>query len=141
MPRGVPHSPELRAQVVAAVLAGTTIAQAAREFGVSKSLVSQWSQSGVRTVRTEKKEVSDSGLIMSYFRTAIRAMIVQAEVFADDGYCRSQDADKLALAHGILGTKLAGIAETAQSLGLIGPPLEQLPEPADVAQGAGEDLD
>jgi hypothetical protein len=56
---------------------------------------------------------------MRYFRTAIRAMIVQAEVFGDEHYCRAQDADKLAIAHGVLGDKFAGIATTAASLGLI----------------------
>jgi hypothetical protein len=139
MTRGVAHPQELRAQVVAAVLAGTTVAEAARQFGVSKSLASEWSQSAeVRTIRTEKM-VSDAELIMGYFRAALRAMIAQAELFADDDYCRRQDADKLALAHGILGTKLAGIAETAQSLGLIGPPLELPAGPADAAPGAADD--
>jgi len=42
MTRGVPHSPELRAQVIAAVLAGTSVAQAAAQFGLDKGLVSRW---------------------------------------------------------------------------------------------------
>jgi hypothetical protein len=40
-------------------------------------------------------------------------------VFGDEHYCRAQDADKLAIAHGVLGDKFAGIATTAASLGLI----------------------
>jgi hypothetical protein len=121
MPRGVPHSPELRAQVVAAVLAGTTIAQTARQFGVSKSLVSEWSQTPeVRTVRTEKKDDLQT-LIARYLEVGFHAMIQQAEVMGDPEYCRTQDADKLAISHGVLGDKLAGVAATAQALGLVGP--------------------
>jgi len=40
--RGVAHPQDLRAEVVAAVLAGTTIAQAARQYGLSKQTVSRW---------------------------------------------------------------------------------------------------
>jgi hypothetical protein len=41
MLRGVPHSPELLAQVVAAVLTGATLTQAARQLDVIKGLVSE----------------------------------------------------------------------------------------------------
>ena len=46
--RGVAHPDELRAQVVAAVLAGATIAQAAAQFKLDKGLISRW----VATVAT-----------------------------------------------------------------------------------------
>jgi transposase-like protein len=125
MTRGVPHPPELRAEVIAAVLAGTSIAQAALQFGLSKSLVSEWASAdlSVRTVRTEKS-VDLELLIRRYLDAGFRAMISQAEVFSDPDYCRRQDADKLAIAHGVLGDKLAGVAATAQALGLLGVPLE-----------------
>jgi transposase-like protein len=42
MTRGVAHPADIRAEVVAAVLAGTTIAQAARQYGLSKQTVSRW---------------------------------------------------------------------------------------------------
>jgi Helix-turn-helix domain len=149
MTRGVAHPPEFRAQVVAAVLAGTSINQAARNFGIDKATVSEWcSRAHVPTVPTIKTE-TDAELIMRYFRTAIRSMIVQAEVFGDELYCRAQEADKLAIAHGVLGDKFAGIATTAAALGLIAAasgPLE-LPEPdrdietgsASAAPGAADD--
>ena len=120
MPRGVAHPPELRSQVVAAVLAGMTQAQAAAEFGVDESVVSRWVKSGLQPIAIEKRQVqTDTELVMSYFRSAIQAMIIQAGVFADEQYCRAQDADKLAIAHGVLGDKFIVIAATAQALGLI----------------------
>jgi transposase-like protein len=49
MPRGIAHPPELRDQVVAAVHAGTSISQAARQFGLDKSVVSRWVATRART--------------------------------------------------------------------------------------------
>jgi transposase-like protein len=52
--RGVAHPDELRAQVVAAVIAGATISQAARQYGLSKQTVSRWvAEAGVGTLGTE----------------------------------------------------------------------------------------
>jgi LPS sulfotransferase NodH len=149
MTRGVAHPPEFRAQVVAAVLAGMGINEAARQYGIDKATVSEWcSRAHVPTIPTVKTE-TDAELIMRYFRTAIRSMITQAEVFGDEQYCRRQDADKLAIAHGVLGDKFAGIATTAAALGLIAPAPGALelgePDasfesgPADAAPGAADD--
>jgi hypothetical protein len=121
MTRGVAHSPELRARVVAAVLAGATIPDVAAQFNLDQSLVWRWVQTPSLQPIARQKTETDTDLVMRYFRTAIRAMITQAEVFGDEQYCRAQDADKLAIAHGVLGDKFAGIATTAASLGLIGP--------------------
>ena len=144
MPRGVPHSPELRAQAVAAVLAGASVAQVAAQLKLDKGLVSRWVAAGLQSVATEKKELRDTELIMAYFRAALRAMIAQAELFSDAGYCRTQDADKLAIAHGVLGDKLAGVAATAQALGLVGPQATPAPndgatEPRELAAAGAPD--
>jgi len=141
MTRGVPHSPELRAQVVAAVLAGSSISQAARDFSVDKATVSEWAaRAHVPTVPTQKSQQTDTDLIMAYFRAALRTLIAQTEVFGDEQYCRAQEADKLAIAHGVLADKLVGVAATAQALGLIGPPEQlALAGPADTAPSAADD--
>jgi len=120
MTRGVAHPDELRAEVIGAVVAGASITEAAARFNLDKGLISRWVQAaGLQLVATKKVD-ADTDLIMGYFRAALRAMTSQAEVFGDPVYCRGQDADKLAIAHGVLGDKLAGIAATAQALGLIG---------------------
>lgn len=124
MTRGTPHPAELRAQVVAAVLAGTSIARAAAQFKLSKQTVSRWAAEHpagtvVGTVGTEKRnDLQD--LIARYLEAGFHAMIAQAEVLGDHEYCRTQSANDLAIAHGVLGDKLAGVAATAQALGLIG---------------------
>jgi transposase-like protein len=118
--RGVAHPQDLRAEVVAAVMAGTTIAQAARQYGLSKSLVSEWMKASGNSVRTIRTEKEFEELLMLYLERGMRAMIVQAEVYADPEYCRTQGAHELAIAHGVLGDKLVGFAAAAQALGLIG---------------------
>jgi hypothetical protein len=125
--RGVAHSSELRAEVIAAVFAGMTITQAAAQFNLDKGLISRWVAAGLQPVATQKKAPALEDLIVEYLMTGLRAMIVQAEVYADEHYCRAQDADKLAIAHGVLGDKLAGVAATAQALGIVGLPREAEP--------------
>jgi transposase-like protein len=54
--RGVPHPAELRAEAVAAVLAGARMADVARQYGVSKGTLGTWlaEDESIRTVRTEQ---------------------------------------------------------------------------------------
>jgi hypothetical protein len=137
--RGVAHPPELRAQVIAAVFAGMTITEAAAQFNVERSLVSRWVAAGLQPVAQKKKVPALEDLIVEYLLTGLRAMIVQAEVYADERYCRTQDADKLAIAHGVLGDKLAGVAATAQALGIVGSAREAaIEQPQLDAPGAPE---
>jgi hypothetical protein len=126
MTRGVPHPPELRAEVIAAVMAGSTISETALQFGLDKGLVSRWvAAEPLHGVATQKIPDFDlESLIRRYLDVGFRAMISQAEVMCDPSYSRAQDADKLAIAHGVLGDKLAGVAATAQALGFLGVPLE-----------------
>lgn len=57
MTRGVPHRTELKVEVLAAVRAGLTIADAARRFGLSKQTVSDWLNEldEDRTLRTRQR--------------------------------------------------------------------------------------
>lgn len=120
MTRGKRHPPELRAQVVAAIMSGTGVREAARQFGVDPTMASRWVQAGVATIAAQEKERDLHALVVEYLVTGFRAMINQAEVFGDPAYCRTQSANDLAISHGVLGDKLAGVAATAQALGLVG---------------------
>jgi hypothetical protein len=133
--RGKAHPPELRASAEALLMAGHTQSEVCGLTKLPKATVSGIaSQLGDRLelVRTRKNDDSREDyreLLVGYFSAALRAMTNQAEVFGDPDYCRGQDADKLGIAHGILGDKLAGIATTAKALGLFEPPPAELPAP------------
>ncbi len=141
MARGKAHPPEVRAWAESLLMSGHSQADVCTTTGLEKTTVSRLAArlgDRLQQVATKKTE-SDGDLIMGYFRGVLRALTAQTEVFGDPDYCRSQDADKLAIAHGVLGDKLAGIATTAQALGLIGPrsePVHGLPA-ADVEAIAG----
>jgi transposase-like protein len=98
MTRGVEHPAELRAQVVAAVLAGTTIAQAARQYGLSKSLVSEWAQADVRTVRTDQRarDVDLGELILGLITDHITTIQAQLQAAARPEWIAKQPAAELA---------------------------------------------
>lgn len=135
MPRGKAHPPELRAQAQSLLLEGKSQAEVCGLTGLPKATVSGIAATmpeQLELVRTGKKEAYGD-LIMHYFSAALRAMISQAEVASDPEYTRKHDPDKVAILHGVIGDKLAGIATTAQALGLIGPQTADpaLPVPAD----------
>ena len=146
MPRGKAHPPELRASAEALLLAGHSQSEVCEVTRLPKATVSGIAGrlgDRLELVRT-KKLATDADLIMGYFRGVLRALTAQTEIFSDPVYCRAQDADKLAIAHGVLGDKLAGIATTAQALGLLGTAPdsngalpEPEPEPYAVATAAG----
>lgn len=120
MPRGVAHPPEVRARAHSLLLAGHSQAEVIEETGLGKAVVCRLAaELGDQLERVGTKRIeSDAELIMAYFRAALRAMRSQVEVLGDPDYCRTQRADSLAIAHGVIGDKLAGIATTARTLGL-----------------------
>jgi transposase-like protein len=140
MPRGVPHSPELRAQAVAAVIAGATVAQVAQRFGLRKQTVSEWLQSEeIRTVRTTRERSPEvlEAMIFDLVAEHITTIRAQLQATASAAYVQGQSAGDLAA---LLGTErdtlirlLAGfrpVADTEQS---------ELAGPADAAPGAADD--
>jgi transposase-like protein len=140
MPRGVPHSPELRAQAVAAVIAGATVAQVAQRFGLRKQTVSEWLQSEeIRTVRTTRERSPEvlEAMIFDLVAEHITTIRAQLQATASAAYVQGQSAGDLAA---LLGTErdtlirlLAGfrpVADTKQS---------ELAGPADAAPGAADD--
>ncbi len=122
MTRGRAHPPTLRAAAESLLLLGKTQAEVCQITGLPARTVSHMAaRLGPQLAELgQSKKETYQDLIMGYFSAALRAMISQAEVFGDPEYCRSHDPDKLAIAHGVIGDKLAGIATTAQALGLIG---------------------
>jgi hypothetical protein len=127
MARGRAHPPRVRKNAEALLLAGHTQAEVCELTGLDSGLISRWAaRLDLQEVAAQKSQ-SAADLLMDYFRAALRAMKNQAEVLGDPEYCRTHDPHRLAIAHGVIGDKLAGIATTAQALGIIG---HQATEPA-----------
>lgn len=92
MARGQAHSAEMRAQVLAALLAGQTICQIARDFGISKGTVSTWrnesgqSLNAFRTPRVAEIEIGE--LVLGYLRANLKTAQVQVGLFGDEKFLR-----------------------------------------------------
>lgn len=105
------HTAETKAAVLAAVLSGMAIAQAAREYKVGRSTIRMWRREAGQSpalISTEKK--ADLGaLIADYLRAGLGALEAQARVFADPEWIKAQPAGELAILHGVLADKLTRV--------------------------------
>jgi len=145
MTRGVAHPPELRAQVVAAVLAGTTVAQAAAQFKLDKGLVSRWvaTTAPVATVATRQRARDPetvAELLFDLVADHVQALRVQLQAASRAEWLAQQSAADLAqlvvAERDTLIRVLAGFRPVDND-GSDAPP--GLPEPTDAASGAAAD--
>lgn len=108
------YSNEQKAAVMAALLAGQSISSVAKEYKIPKSTIANWSADSNKTIQgtvpNPKKEIIGE-LVLVYLEKSLRALIAQAEVFAEKDYLRKQDASELAVLHGVGVDKVFRIAE------------------------------
>ncbi len=99
MPRGVAHSPELRTEVVAAVLAGITLAQAARRYGIAKRTIANWVESAKLGTdgtdqRTREAELWES--LVDLVSAHIATIHAQLQAASRPAWVEKQSAAELA---------------------------------------------
>lgn len=114
------HSPETKAQVLAALLEGQSISQVATAYNIPEGTVKSWKnrQKGepLASVATPKKEeIGD--LLIDYLRTSLRTLKTQAEHFGDKQWLKDQDASSLAVLHGVAMDKAIRLLEALESGG------------------------
>ena len=106
------YSPEVKAAVMAALLEGQSVRTVAAQYNVSKSTVGVWAKEskGVHIVQdSEKKEIGD--LLVEYIRASLASMKTQVEHFGDKTWLTSQEADALAVLHGVQTDKAIKLLE------------------------------
>lgn len=108
------YSDETRAAVVAALLAGQSVCDVAREYSIPKGTVSSWKtrQNGcadVCTSATQKKEIGE--LLLEYLRANLEALRAQAEHFKNVEWLRKQSAENAAVLHGVMTDKAIRLLE------------------------------
>jgi len=99
MTRGVAHPPELRAEVIAAVLAGEPIAQVAARLKVDKSLVWRWTQAELQPIAIETRARTRSQfqeLLLDLLNVHIATLRVQLQAAARPEWIEKQSAAELA---------------------------------------------
>lgn len=104
------HPEELRAAVLAALLAGQSVSSVAKEYNLPKGTVSAWKQrmSSAENA-TQKKEIGE--LLVEYLKTNLTTLQAQAAHFADKAWLKKQTASELGVLHGILADKTIRLLE------------------------------
>ena len=121
------YDPETRAAVMAGLLQGQSITQAAEAYRIPRSTVARWRKKAhtlLQDVPTEGvAQVEEIGaLLIRYLRAGLEAVAKQQEVFADLTWLREQRASELAVLHGVQLDKLVRLLEAME-----GAPVKPIP--------------
>ena len=106
------YSEETKAAVMAALLAGQSVSQVAKEYGIPKGTVSGWGRKSqeVASVTTQKKERIGE-LLVSYLSTSLETLEAQARMFKNEDWLRKQNAADVAVLHGVVTDKAIRLLE------------------------------
>lgn len=106
------YSDELKAQVMAALLAGQSLNKVAGEYKLPKSTVQGWRKQAdaIRSTGGATSESIDAKLL-EYLGKSITALCIQAEHFGDKGWLTKQSAEQLAVLHGVQTDKIIRLLE------------------------------
>ena len=120
MPRGVPHSPEVKAAVLAALLTGQAIDAVASEYKINENTVKRWkreSAAGLNDVRRaatadgDDPDTSVGAKLLGYLGEALTTLQAQVIFFRDTAWLRKQSASELAVLHGVVTDKAIRLIE------------------------------
>jgi transposase-like protein len=116
--KGKAHTDEVRAQVIAALLAGQGVSEVARAYKVPKATVSriknELTPKQLEQIGTEKRErIGD--LIEGHLSESLKAAATIARKTNDDAWLTKQNAADIAVFYGVLTDKAVRILEAAES--------------------------
>ena len=107
------YSPDQKAAVLAALLAGQSVNSVAREYKLPKSTVSRWkNEPVVPDGGTQKKEVGE--LVLDYLRSNLEALRAQTVMFSDMAWLAKQNAADIAVLHGVMTDKAIRLLEAME---------------------------
>jgi transposase-like protein len=106
------HSEETKAAVMAALLTGQSVSEAARRYNIPKGTVSDWRKQAVGdTVTPTQKRERIGELVLAYLSTALETLEAQARMFRDEDWLRKQNAADVAVLHGVVTDKSIRLLE------------------------------
>lgn len=106
------YKPETKAAVMAALLTGQSVSSVAKEFELPKGTVSNWKRAG-GTVKSDPKKADEIGdLLVGYLHETLVTLKAQAKFFRNEAWLMEQDADALAVLHGVQTDKAVRLLES-----------------------------
>lgn len=115
------YSEHIKAQALAALLAGQTPAQVAATFGIPVGTLRSWKSrqrggDGVAAVATQKKERIGE-LLLEYLEEGLTTLREQQKVFRDANWLKEQSASEAAVLHGVIADKTIRLLEALADTG------------------------
>lgn len=119
MTSGKRHGDETKAAVIAALLAGQSVSQVARDYSVSRRAVQIWRDSaGVNRPPVSQEKQDEIGeLVGNALRSFLVTVSVLSERTHDETWFREQSAADIAVLVGVLTDKAVRILEAVESAG------------------------
>lgn len=106
------YDQQTKAAVMSALLAGQAVSEIAEKYQIPESTLRSWKlrHRDVASVGQEKRdEIGD--LLFEYLKTTLRTLTVQAEHFGDKTWLTKQEAQQLAVLHGVTTDKAIRLLE------------------------------
>ncbi len=106
------YDPAVKAQVLAALLAGQGAEKIAQQYLIPVGTVRGWkakAKADDGVVTQKKEEIGE--LLLGYLAVSLATLTKQAEFFADETWLRKQDASSVAVLHGVLADKAVRLLE------------------------------
>jgi len=106
------YSEEQKAEVMAALLAGQSVREVARQYNIPRGTIATWSASIDRKISTDsdtKKEIGN--LIVGYLAESLNTLRIQVRAFADEEWLHKQPASEVAVLHGVIADKAIRLLE------------------------------
>lgn len=115
MARGKPHDPQVKAAVMAALVAGQLPAEVARDFKLDQSVVSRWAkQIPEKMQEVASQKTRDFGeMLGNYLEELLTTATEQQLHFRDKDWLKRQPASDLAVLHGVCIDKGIRLFEAA----------------------------
>ena len=109
------YSEHIKAQALAALLAGQAPAQVAATFGIPVGTLKSWKSrqlngGGVATVATEKRQRIGE-LLLEYLEITLETLKVQQLAFRNEEWLHKQSAAEAATLHGVTVDKVVRLLE------------------------------
>lgn len=110
------HSPETKAKVIAALMAGQGVSEIARDYNISKATASAWKSEipGLSEQNRTQKTRDFGEMLGAYLEELLTTAAVQQVHFRDKEWLNQQSAADLAVLHGVSIDKGIRLFEAAQ---------------------------
>lgn len=118
------YSPEVKAQVMAALMGGQSASSVAKEFGIPRGTVAAWwtrktqpvvaSAATAATDAAQKKQERITELVLDLLIAQLESQIAMAQHAGDKQWLSDQDASAIAMLYGVGNDKVFRLLEALE---------------------------